>query len=543
MPPPLPADLVRHAAQAAPAADALVTPRRAWSYAALEAAVAAAARRLRAGRVTPGTRVAVLAPPDARTVVLLWALWRVGAVAAPLSLRLPPDGVARQHAQIAAHRLVVAHLPSPAAPSASALRAALPAAAAVTPRAAFVPEGILDEVDGDEVDGDAAGLDLGLDLDLERDATLVFTSGSTGTPKAALHTLANHVWSARGAATNLPLAAGHRWLLSLPLYHVGGLAVLVRCALAGAAVALPDAGAAAAGGSAVAEGLRATRATHVSLVATQLARLLEAVPGGLEGVEGVLLGGSALPAPLLRTAHARGWPLHVSYGSTEMASQVATTAPGAPLAALTQTAGRVLPHRAARLDATGQLLVRGRTLFRGYARARPDGTLALDPARVPAPGSADPGGWFPTGDRARFDARERLVVTGRADRLIISGGENVQPEEVEAALEALPGVVRAVVVPVPHRTYGARPVAFVQTTGAPADDRPADDRPAAGLPDAGPPGEAGLPRDWRARLARTLPRFKLPDAVYPLPAHALDAGLKPDRAYLTQHARERYAEA
>ena len=517
-PPTTPADLVRHAAQTAPAAAALVTPRRAWSYAALEAAVAAAARRLRAGRVTPGTRVAVLAPPDVRTVVLVWALWRVGAVVAPLSLRLPPEGLARQHAQIAAHRLVVATPPSPAAPSTSALRAALPATTAVTSRAAFVPEGIFGEA---KREGDEAGPVL----DLERDATLVFTSGSTGTPKAALHTLANHVWSARGSAANLPLTEGHRWLLSLPLYHVGGLAVLVRCALARAAVALPEAG------MAVAEGLRATGATHVSLVATQLARLLEAGRGAPAGVEAVLLGGSALPAPLLRTAHARGWPLHVSYGSTEMASQVATTAPGAPLAALTQTAGRVLPHRAARLDATGQLLVRGRTLFRGYAHARPDGTLALDPARVPAPGSADPGGWFPTGDRARFDARTRLVVTGRADRLIISGGENVQPEEVEAALETLPGVVRAVVVPVPHRTYGARPVAFVQTT--PANTTPAD----------GPLGEAGLPRDWRTRLARTLPRFKLPDAAYPLPAHALDAGLKPDRAYLTQHARARHAEA
>jgi len=331
---------------------------------------------------------------------------------------------------------------------------------------------------------------------LRRRATVLFTSGSTGTPTAILHSWANHVYSAKGSNANLPLRPGDRWLLSLPLYHVGGLAILVRCALAGAAVAVPDPD------PSVSASLEATGATHGSLVATQLRRLLDVRDGALPPrVRGILLGGGPLPETLLRWGSARGWPLHTSYGSTEMASQVTTTPPGAPLDDL-RTAGRCLPHRHVRIDADGQILVAGRTLCRGIA----------EDARFRGPRER---GWFPTGDLGRLDAQGRLHVQGRTDRQFVSGGENIQPEEVEAALERHEEIERAVVVPVPNPEYGRRPVAFV--------------RSATGT----------VPDDWASVLGDVLPRFKVPDAAYELPEAAVQDQMKVDRALLRRRARAR----
>jgi O-succinylbenzoic acid--CoA ligase len=183
-----------------------------------------------------------------------------------------------------------------------------------------------------------------------------------------------------------------------------------------------------------------------------------------------------------------------------MASQITTTAPGASLDEL-RTAGRRLPHRRLRID-DGQIMVAGAPLFQGYVT--PDG---LD-----APRTDD--GWYPTGDRGRIDASGRLHVLGRGDRMFVSGGENVQPEEIETALERIDGVGRAVVVPVPDPEYGRRPVAFVRTT-APRS-----------------------PSELRTALAATLPGFKIPDAFHPLPPDATQTGLKIDRERLRNRARK-----
>jgi O-succinylbenzoic acid--CoA ligase len=192
-----------------------------------------------------------------------------------------------------------------------------------------------------------------------------------------------------------------------------------------------------------------------------------------------------------------------------MASQIATTPPGAGREALA-TAGYVLPHRVVEVGPGGTIRVRGRTLFRGYLDATQGEAERLDDPR-------DAVGWYATGDLGRWDDDGRLVVTGRADDLIITGGENVQPREVEATLEGLPGVVRAVVVGVSSDEFGERPVAFVEmATGQASSDVALE--------------------ALRETLGEVLPRFKLPDAVYRLPPEALD-GLKPDRRYLRTRAR------
>lgn len=453
---------VRQHAARRPEAPAVVTPGGVWTWATLDGAVTAWAARLGA-LAPPGARIAARAETTPHFVALVLAALRTGHVLAPLSPRLPEPAVAEHLARIACDVTVDRgrwaidrgqHGPAPRR----------------TPHAARrIPHA--------------------------RPATVVFTSGSTGAPKAALLTVGNHVWSARGWAERLPLGSDDRWLLDLPLHHVGGLAIVYRCALAGAALAIP------ARGTPTAESVGALGATHASLVGTQLYRLLRESRAPIPVLRALLLGGSALPAALLDEAHARGLPVVPSYGLTEMASTVTATAPGAPRADLA-TSGRILPHRALRIR-EGVIEVNGPTRFAGYVEGE----------RIVAP--FDPDGWFATGDLGHLDEAGRLVVTGRADSRFISGGEHVQPEAVEAALLALPGVARAVVVPVADAEFGARPAAFVA------------------MDDGTPPDGAALGAALRARL----PGYLVPVAFLPWPGG--DADLKPSRAALQSEAAQK----
>jgi O-succinylbenzoic acid--CoA ligase len=225
------------------------------------------------------------------------------------------------------------------------------------------------------------------------------------------------------------------------------------------------------------------------MVATQLRRVLQDDDTPPPSLRAALLGGSALPASLTDWAHERGWSIHTSYGMTEMASQVATTPPGASAQTL-RTSGRVLPHRTCTIAPDGEILVRGPTLLEGYVtkEGRND------------PRDAD--GWYHTGDVGRIDSDGLLHVEGRQDRMFVSGGENIQPEAIERVLTRHDDVLQAAVVPVPDETYGQRPVAFVRSRARSEEDR---------VPEA-------LQEVLRDSLAAELPRFMVPDAFYPWPA-------------------------
>ncbi|PAP77897.1 AMP-binding protein [Rubrivirga marina] len=447
-------DPVRHHAETRPEAPALATGAETWTWHDLDVRVGDAAARLTA----MPERVAVCADTSPDLVVWVLAALRTGRVLVPLSTRWRPAAVAQALGRLGIDRALT-----------DADLARL----------------------GAEAEGDARGGAPSIPLD--RPFTVVHTSGSTGTPKAILHTVGNHVWSARGVNEALGVTERSRWLLDLPLYHVGGLGVVVRCALAGATIAIPppDLG--------LVEGISGLRPTHASFVATQLRRLLDA-GADLSGLDAVLLGGSAVPADLLDAAVEAGVPAVTSYGMTEMTSTVTATAPGADRVELA-TSGRPLPHRDLRIAESGEIEVSGPTRFAGTLG--PDG---LQPAPT----------WHPTGDVGHLDAEGRLVVTGRVDLQFVSGGENVRPEAIEAALLALDSVREAVVVPVPDAEFGARPVAFVRLDG-----------------DAEVNGVA-LGDAVRA----SLPGFMVPVAFHTWRGAE---GLKPDRPALTREAERRAA--
>jgi O-succinylbenzoic acid--CoA ligase len=245
------------------------------------------------------------------------------------------------------------------------------------------------------------------------------------------------------------------------------------------------------------ESITRLEATHISLVATQLRRMLaeDDVPAGLKAI---LMGASAMPPGLIHEAHSRGLPLHTSYGLTEMASQVTATPPNASLEQL-KTSGNVLPHRECRVDESGEILIRGETLFTGY----------IEGDRIVRPFDAD--GWFHTKDLGIQTSDGFLIVHGRKDNLFISGGENIQPEEIEEAFLALPGVSDAVVVDVPDPEFGYRPVAFVRRAGT------------------------DTSTSLREELFRVLPRFKVPKTIHAWPADAPE-GMKVDRSFMRDRA-------
>ena len=433
---------------------------------------AAVAQRLVDCGVQRGDRVGIFMANDWRLLALITGIMRAGALACPVSTRLPRPAVIEQLNQIGAKGLV-AHLDASKGRDLGGLTV-------------WSPNELLENPEVSSPGGFA--------MDLDAPAVMIFTSGSGGKPKPAVLTYGNLYYNARGANANLRLASNEKWLLNLPMYHVSGLGVMMRCLLAGACVVIPE----------TAETLAASilryRPTHVSLVPAQLGELLEdTVDRPFDSVKVFLVGGAACPPHLITAARARKWPVYLTYGMTETASQIATMPPDAPPSKQAITAGKVLRHREMKIAEDGGILVRGPCVFAGYWQ---DGAVVS---------SLDSDGWFGTGDRGMLDADGYLTVLGRKDALIISGGENIQPEEIELRLRGVEGVLDAMVTSVPHSKFGQRPVAFVRAI------------------EMDPVG-------WARHLAATLPKFKIPDAFHPWPDEADAGGLKPSRAWFANYA-------
>jgi len=439
---------VAHRARRDSEAPAVITPDGGVDFAAYDAAIERAVDGL---AVAPGGRVALCEPPSLRPLCLLHALWRQGSLAVPVSTRLPASERDRVVGELGA-----------------TLMSTGPVEQACRPEAA---------------------------ADLDLPAVAVLTSGSSGRARAVVHSREALGYNALGANCNMPLQPGDRWLLSLPLFHVSGLGIVMRTALAGAAIVIDDA-------RRLPGAIRAHDVTHVSVVPFQLRELVSAWrdEGALTSLKGVLVGGAAVPGALIREAHDLGIPLYLSYGSTEMGSQVTTTAvgeAGLPAAG----SGRLLPFREMIIAADGEILVRGPSLCLGV--------LGSDGVRD----CRDADGWYHTGDYGHLAADGALHVEGRGDRMFISGGENIYPEEIEAALLDLPSVEQAFAMGVPDATYGARPVAVVKGVQPGACDEDA----------------------LRAQLGCRLPDFKIPDRFLSWPANCPVDGLKQDRPFLQRY--------
>jgi O-succinylbenzoic acid--CoA ligase len=301
--------------------------------------------------------------------------------------------------------------------------------------------------------------------DLDATAVVIHTSGTSSAPKPVELTYGNLLWSALGSAVALGLDPQERWLCALPLSHVGGLSILVRSAIYATTAVVHESFET----DRVLHTLREQQITLASLVATTLSRLLDAGLQNPPALRAALTGGGPVPAALVRRANAAGVRVSMTYGLTETCSQVTTT-PTAALADGEQAAGPALFCTRVRCADDGEILVAGPTV-------------------APCALAAD--GWLHTGDLGVFDERGRLRVTGRKADTIVSGGENVAPNEVEAVLEAHPDVLEAAVVGLPDEQWGEAVTAIVVTRQG-----------------AAPDGEA-----LRAHCAAALASYKVPKRV------------------------------
>ncbi|ELB2768537.1 o-succinylbenzoate--CoA ligase [Vibrio alginolyticus] len=268
----------------------------------------------------------------------------------------------------------------------------------------------------------------------DRLASVVFTSGSTEEPKAVVHTHRQHLASAEGLLQEFIFTQQDAWLLSLPLYHVSGLAIVYRWLYVGATLKV--------GSGKLVDDVQGV--SHASLVATQLKRLLD--DDAHLSLTHVLLGGSHVDHELALRATGQGIETWLGYGMTEAASTVT-----AKRIDSTSNAGHVLKHRKIKL-VDQRIFVGGKTLAAGYFH-QGHVTPFLDEK-----------GWFDSKDLGEWQGDE-LKIIGRADNQFISGGENIHCEEIEAALNQIDGVVQSIVVPVEDAEFGHRPVAVIQTNG------------------------------------------------------------------------------
>ncbi len=436
----LPLALRRHAA-ARPTDLAIRDAGGDTSYAGLDQSLDRVASALQASGIAPGDRVALLAPPSAGSLALLLGILRMGGIAVPLGMRLTRREIGESLA--AASPALIVH---DAAFNGIATGHGVPGVA---------PADLVERGRG-VVPGEA-------DIGPAAPAVAVLTSGTTGRPKAALLSHVALAASAEAWTAALPAATG--WLLCLAMSHVAGLGVAWRALGAGRPLHVAtgfEAGS-------VLDDLRGPGApSHLSLVPVQLARLLDAAGGGPppRTLRAVLLGGAPIPPALVLRAAAAGWPVVPSYGLTEAGSGV-TALPADEAAATPDSAGRALRGVAVRIaepgpDGVGEIQVRTPAAFSGYL-GRQDLSAA----------AFTPDGWLRTGDAGRLDVVGRLFVADRRADLVVAGGENVLPAEVEAVLESHPAVAEAGVAGRPDPTWGAVPVAgLVLRPGAvePSDD-------------------------------------------------------------------------
>ncbi|MBN8468467.1 o-succinylbenzoate--CoA ligase [Corallococcus exiguus] len=471
---------IREGARLHPHAEALRFTGQTWTFHALDEEVTRWTEALAARGIGQGDRVALLSTSHPSVTFLFWALGRVGAIFAPLNARLTPTELMPLLEDVEP-RLTLAL---------RALRDRLPEAEVLE----SLTEGVaVQSVPERAWDADTARV-------------ILFTSGTTGRSKGVVLTEGAFRASCRASAANLGAHPAPRWLGTLPLFHVGGLAMLTRTAYEGGCLLLHERFDA----DAVNRAIDTEGASHASFVATTLERVLDARQDRTLPVtfQCALIGGGPVPTALLTRARAAGLLALQTYGLTEACSQVTTERPSE---ADGRTAGPPLPGLEVRIVGTdgetlgegheGDVEVRGPTLMARYWRQR-------DATR-----DAFHDGWLRTRDVGVLDAKGRLTLLSRRTDLIVRGGENLYPAEIEAVLANHPAIMESAVVGVPDPHWGEVPVAFVVLRSGHT-----------------------LPEDLDAWCRQSLARFKVPArfvAVETLPRNAMS---KVERSVLRKQA-------
>lgn len=293
-------------------------------------------------------------------------------------------------------------------------------------------------------------VELASEIDLDEAFTMMFTSGTTGFPKAVIHTYGNHFWSAAGSLLNLKHYDDDKWLLPLPIFHVGGFSILMRSVIYGMSVFLIKKYEA----EKVFHIIKQNKITIASFVTVMLQDFVdylekESYPKQLRTI---LLGGGAIPTPLLGKVRQKNIPVFQSYGMTETSSQIVTLSEQ-HIVTKHGSAGTPLFPAQLKVEAdkgsVGEVFVKGPMVFHGYYKNEEANEASF----------VD--GWFKTGDLGYLDQDDFLYVVERRSDLIISGGENIYPSEIEHVLLEIDEIKEVAVVGREDERWGQIPVAYL----------------------------------------------------------------------------------
>lgn len=438
-----------------------------WTFAELRRSVAAAAGNLTRARRDSTGRIGILSANRPGFVFAVHAATRLATPVVPLNWRQTADEIAWQLQDADITVLLVDEERLSVAASVRAIR----------------PVTIVPIEDLERTPLHFGEFNDAPRIDLDREAAIIYTSGTSGTPKGARISYGNLWFSVVASALHLGHHPGDVWLAAMPLFHIGGLSILFRGVIGATTVVLHERFDPERALVAIDDGV-----TLASVVPVMLRRMLDRRDAPwAPHLRYLLLGGSSAPPGLIEDCLRLGIPVAATYGLTEATSQVTTMLPE-NASQRPSSSGLPLPLTEVRVTApsgnvvTGEIgfiEMRGPTLFAGYLEDHDAGSRVTSD------------GWFQTGDAGYLDVEGYLYVVDRRDDLIISGGENVYPSEIERVLREHPLVADAGVIGVANDAWGSRPVAAVVWRGDPETAR--DD----------------LLRHCRERLAS----YKVPDRV------------------------------
>ncbi|WP_174734911.1 o-succinylbenzoate--CoA ligase [Mesobacillus harenae] len=399
-----------------------------------------AAGNLTANDIGKDQLIAVLLPNHIDTVVILYALQMLGTKTLILNTRLTSDELAWQLNDSGCGVLITDESSHEKTEKFSSL--------------AVNPLKILTKTELDDISNHKPTI-LN-EFNLNEVTTIMYTSGTTGNPKGVLQTYGNHWWSAIASALNLGLSEKDRWLCAVPIFHISGYSILMRSQIYGIGVVLHTGF----DEAKVIEDLKEYQVSIMSVVSTMLTRITEKVSDGASfpDLRCMMLGGGPAPLPLLEKCLSKQIPVFQTYGMTETSSQFATLSPEYSLEK-SGSAGKALFPNQIQIIGTdgevcangkeGEIVVKGPNVTPGY----------LNKPEITAEKIQD--GWFYTGDIGYLDEAGFLYVLDRRSDLIISGGENIYPAEIEGTLLDQQGIEDAGVIGMDDEKWGQVPVAFL----------------------------------------------------------------------------------
>lgn len=343
-------------------------------------------------------------------------------------------------------------------------------------------------------------------------ASIMYTSGTTGNPKGVVQCFSNHLASALATQENMQVTAEDCWLCPVPLFHISGLSIVIRQLVLGCSFRLYDRFDV----NRVTSDLTQGKGTIISVVTLMLQELLNNYPqkGYDSRFKAMLLGGGPISTKALKACGNFGIPVIQSYGMTETCSQVVALSfkdaakkigsAGKPLMGM---AVKIVDEKNQEISAkqVGEILLKGNNVVRRYLNGEQWETTKW---------TAD--GWFKTGDMGYLDDEGYLYLVSRLSELIISGGENIYPTEIEHVLQEMPEIKEVAVVGEPDKKWGSVPVAYIV-------------------------GDATITIEKINAFAQTyLAKFKLPKKVYLCKALPKTASGKLAKHRLTTTEREAF---